>query len=1012
MGRTVFPWLCKAGVYSAVLLWLASPFIALAADPSQFQHAGWSTADGAPSDIWAIEQAADGFLWLGTGESLYRFDGVRFERFLDRHNRPLPASDITALKLTQDGDIWVGYYQGGVSLIHDGEVTSFGPADGLPPGWVSSFTTDASGSVWASFAGGLAVFRNHRWSTIGSAMGFPGNHAGWVLVDPQGTLWVTGRDHIFFLRPGDARFTQTAARVNLNTNLARAPDGTLWVTDKIRGVRALPGLSVTHPDIEFPDPPHGEPFINGARLLFDHEGRLWGTDHTTGGVFLVDRPSSVAASSLLHEAQITARFRSESGLTSEQTSPLFEDKERNVWVGTNFGLDSFRHANVATLKNISANSGKLFSVAIDPAGTVWVASGKSLYQWLDGELRPKATFEHTIFELAAAPTNELWFHSNSDLYRWSNGVATAIGKPSSTADLDITSETPDRSGGLWAAFNMGGIFHWHDGRWTRWEEQPQVTGNAQAMVMTSQGVLWVGFPNNHVASFDGNQTHIFSAATGLNVGNVLSFSAEGADVIVGGETGIAWSKGDRFQSINSLGDLPIAGVSGIVKSGEMLWLNTSKGAVRIAQTELSKALDDGHYIPEFRIFDAHDGLPGVALQTEPTPSAMLDGQGNLWLETNKGVAIIDPSRIRTNRVAPPVTIRSVDTDKGMYSPEHALLLPRHTTRLRIAYTAASLSVPSQVHFRYKLDGLDRYWQEAGGRREAFYTNLGPGSYRFHVVAANEDGVWNDAGDTLDFAIAPAYYQTWWFAALCAVGAILAIGIFIKLRMHRYAEKLHIRLEERHNERDRIARDLHDTLLQSIHALVLSFEGVARQLQADSPARRLLDEALDKADEVIVEGRDRVYELRESSSDIGDIGDVIETAGSRLAQTYGFLFDLQIKGQEQELRGLVAEECFAIVREAMINAAKHSGAERVTVTLEFARALFYVTVLDNGSGIAPEHIDNPPAAHFGIRGMRERADGIGATLNITSAEREGTMVTLLIPSRSAYVRRTWVLGRVT
>jgi signal transduction histidine kinase/ligand-binding sensor domain-containing protein len=975
------------------------------ADPVQLQHTAWSTADGAPADIWAMAQGRDGYLWLGTGDSLYKFDGVRFERFKDRAGHELPFADVTALAILPDGDTWVGYYQGGISRIRDGAVTTFTAADGLPRGWVSAFAVDASGALWASTDGGLARFQRGRWNTVGDSMGFHGDHAGWVLTDPQGTLWVTGRDHVFFLRAGDVRFTETRARVSRNTNLARAPDGTLWATDRLRGVRALPGLSAEHPERDFPDPPAGHPIINGGRLLFDHEGRLWGTDHTAGGVFMVEDPASVAAGSLLQEEEVSVRFEGSASLTSDQASPLLEDAERNVWVGTNFGLDSFRHANVATLGGLSANSGDLFSLTTDASGTIWAASGHALYRWDNGHLKTVATFPTTIFDLMADPAGGMWFRNQDGMYRWDHGVAVALGTPVDVPDPTLTAEAPDRAGGLWAAFALAGVYHWSAGRWIPWPAAPPAISNVTAMATTEHGTLWLGLPDDEVIAADGQARKHYRASDGLHIGATLSIDSNGDDILLGGEHGVAWKQDKTFRSLGSLGAFALSGVSGIARDADTTWLNTSRAVVRITSGELRQALTHPGYVPDFRLFAPQDGLPGIALQTAPRSTLRLDAHGRIWIETNKGLGIIDPSRVRTNYIPPPVSIRFIETDKGEFEARHGLELPRLTTRIRIAYTATSLSVPGRVQFRYRLRGVDSDWQNAGTRREAFYTNLGPGTYDFTVVAANEDGVWSPSGASLGFTIAPAFYQTWWFILCCIVltGSLAALAI--QRRIHRYANQLKLRLEERHGERERIARELHDTLLQSIHALVLRFEGVARYVKDNAQARKLLEETLDLADELIVEGRDRVSELRTDHACTAGILIAIETTGVRLGLMHGFEFAVRRQGMPRPLRPFIAEECLAIAREAIVNSARHSGATQVIARVEFGRKQFFLSISDNGSGCDADWLTHPPEGHFGIVGMKERASHIGAALNLRANAETGTSVSIEVPARHAYSRQS-------
>jgi signal transduction histidine kinase len=453
-----------------------------------------------------------------------------------------------------------------------------------------------------------------------------------------------------------------------------------------------------------------------------------------------------------------------------------------------------------------------------------------------------------------------------------------------------------------------------------------------------------------------------------------------------------------------LGDLVLAGISGIARDRQWIWLNTSKGVVRIAPDELRRAVSEPGYVPAFRLFDSRDGLPGIALQSEETSTIRIDGAGRVWVATNKGLAYIDPANIRDNPRPPPVLIRYLEANGQRMTHTGDLALAPLTRQLQIAYTATSLSIPDRVRFRYRLDGVDTEWQEAGDRREAFYTNMKPGTYRFRVTAANEDGIWNTAGTSFTFRIEPAFYQTWWFRLLCVLAAVLLVVAIAMIRFRHYAAQLHGRLEERHRERERIARDLHDTLLQSIHALVLRFQLATDRLPRDEPARRDLEEAIDRADDVIIEGRNRVAELRGPGEGLRDLAPAIDRTGRQLAAMHGFAFELQQRGTPVPLQPLVAEECFAIVREALINAARHASAKQVIVAVEFARAQLYLCVTDDGEGMPPALAVTGRDGHFGLAGMRERAARVGATLNVTTAPGQGTMITVYLPARLAFDRR--------
>lgn len=987
-----------------VMLILALASLARAHSPPALQHTAYSAADGAPADIWAMTQSPDGYLWLGTGGGLYRFDGVRFERFADRAGHNLPASNLTALTLAPDGNLWVGYFAGGISRIKNGQVESSTTADGLPGGWVSSFAVEASGTVWASLEGGLARFSSGHWITVGDDWGFHGKHAGGVLLDAEGNLWVTGRDHVYVLPKDTHRFIQTDVEIVNDSQMAQSPGGTFWLSDRNHGTRALPGLSVNHTNIDQVRPLPDVAHVESVRLLFDHLGRLWGTDPTRGGVFLIEHPSSVADGHPLVEGDLSARFNANTGMTSEAGGALFEDVEHNVWVGTNFGLDSFRAASIVVMDSLPSPGRYVSSVSVDKNGVPWIISNTTLFHWDNNHLIRDEEFPTSLSHLYADPSGALWFDRSNGMYRRSDGKTVPLPLPHGLGTASGTAKTTDGADGLWENFNLEGIFHFTQGHWQRWDSRIPNLGDVASMATGPAGKLWLGLTGDRIVSFDGSTRQIFSTRDGQRLGAVLSLDVRDNDVLAGGESGVSWNASGSFHSVAFLGSLPLSGVSGIARDRTWVWLNTNKGLIRITPKELRHAFKNTSYIPEYRLFDSHDGLPGIAVQAQPTNTLQIDSAGRVWIETNKGLAFIDPRNVHTNPIKPPVSIRYIEADEKLFNPDQGVTLPKLTQRVHIAFTAASLSVPGRVRFRYRLDGIDTTWQEAGKLREAFYTNMKPGSYRFQVIAANEDGLWNSQGASLTFTIASAIYQTWWFAVASVLAGVGLVFVALRLRVRRITGQLRIRLEDRHLERERIARELHDTLLQSIQALVLRFQVATERLPRGEPSRLFFEEALDLADQVIVEGRDRVAELRAPAEAVRDLADALEELGNQMAAMYGFAFKLFVRGEPHPLHSLVAEECLSIAREALNHAARHTSPTQLEVTVVYRRRGLMLSVSDNGSGIDKGRIDEDGHARTAINGMRDRAHRLGGRLSIETFPGQGSTISLAVPGRRAFANR--------
>ena len=392
--------------------------------------------------------------------------------------------------------------------------------------------------------------------------------------------------------------------------------------------------------------------------------------------------------------------------------------------------------------------------------------------------------------------------------------------------------------------------------------------------------------------------------------------------------------------------------------------------------------------------------------------------GRLWFKGVEGLSVIDPSRIAVNTVPPPVAIEQITADRTRYDRAGAntlIGLPARTRDLQIDYTALSFVAPEKVRFRYKLENHDADWQDVGGRRQAFYNDLPPGTYRFRVIASNNSGVWNEAGAFLDFSIAPAYYQTTWFRS-ASVAAVLALFVAAyRFRVRQIARDFNLRLDERVNERTRIARELHDTLLQSFQGSMLRFQSARNLLPAD-PAKAVeaLDGALDRADQAIVEGRDAIQNLR-SATVANELAQAMTTLAEELTNDPNSergtppMFSMSVEGSPRDLHPIVRDDIHRIAREALRNAFRHAQAEHIEAEVTYGAREVRVRIRDDGKGIDPQHLKAGRERHWGLTNMRERARQIGSELRLWSEVGVGTEVELRIPGSLAYGptrRRGW------
>jgi signal transduction histidine kinase len=540
-----------------------------------------------------------------------------------------------------------------------------------------------------------------------------------------------------------------------------------------------------------------------------------------------------------------------------------------------------------------------------------------------------------------------------------------------------------------------------DGQWLRNGGLQGIPNTLTAsMARDAAGRLWMGHVRSQISVVDGASLRRLGPEQGLKLGAILALTADGDAMWVGGEQGVALYRAGRFVTLAGEHGEAFAGVSGIARlpNGE-LWLNGAEGLYRISADQVRRWRGNSAAPVAFARFNAQDGMQGRAQQWRPLPSLLYAGDGQLWFATSGSVGTVDPAHLPHNPLPPPVEITSLHADGLRYrvSDASALHLPKGTLDLQLDFTALSLSMPERVRLRYRLVGWDHAWKEAVGRREAYYTNLAPGKYRFEVIAANEDGVWNTKGAALDMEIPPTFVQSIWFKLLLAATCLLILYAAYVLRI-RYLTQL---IQERTAERMRIARTLHDTLLQSMQALLLSFDAHSRHLKEGTPERRRLDQTLNLAEQLLVEGRDQIMDLRTAvSPEVLSL--TLEEFGKGLAEHRTHAFQMRVAGTPRRLRPGVHEEVYAIGREALFNASRYAEATRIELELEYSASVFVLRIRDNGRGLD----DDVAAAggkpgHWGLSGMRERAAGIGAQLEIVSKLGGGIEITLTSPARRAY-----------
>lgn len=910
-----------------------------------------------------------------------RFDGVRFDASF---TRLLPSLSVFSLYPEANGDLWIGYTFGGISLLHDGKVTNV-PASSLPSGSVIGFARADDHVLWIATSRGVARQNGSQWENIGAKEGYAGHAPQWFGV-VNGTIYLFDLDTAYILDARTHHFVQvdlqTAKRAQLGL-----PANVPWSIDK-------------------------NPYWGSLR---DPSGALWFTREDQEGItryrWSGDSPTPSSAE----------QFGRRDGLTGQYALTYFMDRESNVWIATEGGVDRFTISKFTPIAFPDEMSNLI--VTPDKKDGVWVGSLRDNVFYLAGDNDPVriagfgpggdcSTVDHQ---------GAVWMAAGVDLEVYDGKNVTHVAPPPGTMIEEHGLRTlqycqgmaEDADGNIWISFVKVGVFRWSKGSW-------QINGGLTSLpsgpsirvTRDDLGRIWLTYPNNRIAMVDHDRITLYDHTNGLAIGNVIAVGPHGHLVWAAGDQGMAYlTPGGSFVTFKGAGGNPLQGISGIVQtsSGE-LWLNSSEGVYRIASHEVAKLLEQPGYEPAFELFTQDDGLYGSPMSLRPGPTLIASTDGRIWATTKQNLSWIDPAHIRRNKVAPAAVIESLSSGSTSFPTNGPATLPALTRNMRIDYTAAILSMPERARFRYRLKGVDEDWQDAGNRRSAFYTNLSPGHYQFEVIAYNEDGVASALPTILDIDLRPAFFQTNGFKALCACVALLILWLLYMLRMALLEKRYHLLLNERVAERERIARDMHDTLLQGIQGMLMQIEMLSHSPSLLECDRKKAAHIEGELREILVEGRDSISALRQSDVHQEDLITQLLEVGNHRASQSATRFSLKVRGDARPLRPYATEEIVAIAREAIINAFHHAQAEWVLAVIDYTPQALILSITDNGIGLSEKVADErQKEGHWGIAGMRERAQKLGGHLSIMSSPGAGTIVEVMVSKRSAYIQakdRKW------
>jgi ligand-binding sensor domain-containing protein len=985
-----------------LLLFFLAPS-ARAVDPSrhisQYAHTAWRIQDGiftgAPN---TITQTADGYLWIGTQTGLVRFDGVRFVPWEPPEGKRLLASNsIISLLAARDGSLWIGT---GSNLAHlkDGDLINYSETRGR----INSVVEDRNGTIWIARSrnrdatGPLCQVIDTNLRCYGAADGIAYPYAGPLVDDSGGNLWIGSSEGLIRWQSGSSSTyspegLKAARGLSGVEALAATPDGSLWV-----------GINRPGPDLGLQQIAQGvwKPFVTPqldgrtlevSALFLDRENVLWiGTENQ--GIYRIDNGR-------------VDRFHAADGLSSDTVTSFYEDREGNLWVATPEGIDCFRDTRVisfSTREGLIANGVNSVLAARD--SLVWIGNHGALESLRDNKVTSIRASNglpgKRVTSLLEDHAGRLWVGVDNGLSVYERGRFSPVRRREGTPIGVVVEMTEDGNKNIWAEVTGNPVRLLRIQNLTVQEDiiEPQIRTVASLAADPFDGI-WLGLGNGDLARYRQGQLEIFpfkhdqSAGVGQVVampdGSVLGATSSGL---------IGWRNG-TMQTLTVRNGLPCDSIYGLIfDSRDALWLYAQCGLVKIENIELQAWWEHPEKLVKVEHFDVFDGTRPSS--TPFRPSASLAPDGRLWFANENVVQMIDPAHLAGNALPPPVNIEKVVADRVTYAPRRDLRLPARQRDLEIDYTALSFVAPQKVRFRYKLEGRDADWQEAGTRRQAFYSDLRPGEYRFRVIACNNDGIWNEDGATLYFSIAPSWYQSNLFRLLSVVTGLIVLGALYRLRVRQIASGISLRFDERLAERTRIARELHDTLLQTIQGSKMVAD-VALERSGD-PVRlcRAIEQLSVWLGQAVNEGRAALNSLRTSVNEKNDLTEAFQRA-TESCVIQGFIApSLSVVGDVKEVHPIVCDEVYRIGYEAIRNACMHSEASRLEVDLRFEHDLV-VRVKDNGKGIDAAIVSEGRDRHFGLQGMRERAARIGAKLALSSSATSGTEITLVVPGDIAF-----------
>ncbi|MFZ1701913.1 MAG: two-component regulator propeller domain-containing protein [Pyrinomonadaceae bacterium] len=960
---------------------------------AQYRFDSWTTDNGLPQNgVRTITQAPDGYLWFTTLDGLVRFNGVKFTVFNSSNSKGIINNRFWIIRAMNDGALWSATEGGDLTVYRDGGFVSY-PAASVPGEQILDFKTDESGETQIETAVGFYYLRNGDF-VFGKST--ENDRTPKLVVRGNfGSNWVITPNETRREKDGDTQQTYSLRLKNVDFYSGAAYEdrnGGLWIGD-VGELYYLRDDSITKYTPRDGLPPNVWPH----RFWEESDGSLW---FATGG-YTMDGVGLVR----LENGRFTS-FGTERGLSNARIFDVFKDREGTVWVATNKGLNHLRPQVVSSISKADGLiENETYPIMKTRNGDVIIGTTGGLSRYRDGKIEntsphfdQDSTNTVSVQSLFEDSSGRIWVGVSGGLFVIENGKATDLTKMFETT-VTIWAIHEDHDGNIWFATDRNGVFLYKDGRiianYTT--ANGLASNDVKVMYEASDGSIWFG-TSGGLSHFTAGNFVNYTRDDGLASDLVRTIHVDdGGTMWIGTyDGGISRFKDNKFFNFTTENGLFNNGAFALMEDKyDNFWISCNKGIYRVNKNQLNDFADQKITSYTSFAYGKQDGMLNTECNGGRHPSAMADSDGRIWFPTLEGVAIVDPGLVQKNLLPPPVIIESVKIDHENMSLKDTVDLDPTRTQLDITYTGLSFIKSDQIHFRYKLEGLDKDWIDAETRRTVSYTHLPPGNYTFVVTAANSDGVWNNEGRSIGIVVHAPFYKTWGFLALLTfIG--LCIGFVIYNNRIRHLKKLNAAqeafsrqlIESQEAERKRIARELHDGLGQSL-LIIKNRAALGLNANVKERADEQFDEIQESVTDALSEVRVIAHNLRPLHLERLGLTSTIEEMIEQVDEASTIEINCDIAPVDDLFTKENEINFYRIVQECLNNIVKHSNSTKASVEVSVEAQHIILSITDNGSGFDTEEVNKRRG--LGLNGLEERLKILGGTITVESSLGNGTTV---------------------